>query len=127
MLTPKQQAFCRHYISELNATQAAIRAGYAEPTANREGSRLLSNVDIQEEIQRLRAELSESTGINLQDIVSEIRLLAKSAERDSDRLKAYDMLLKHLGGYVSASDLIDKLPPDRLEELCNQILSKLNR
>ncbi len=86
MLTPKQQAFCQHFLAELNATQAAIRAGYAEATANREGSRLLSNVDIQEEIQRLRAELAESTGIILEDIVTEIRLLAKTAGKDSDRL-----------------------------------------
>ena len=127
MLTPKQELFCREYLKDLNATQAAIRAGYSEATARQIGAENLSKPDIQEQIQRLREEVADSTGINLQDIVSEIRLLAKTATKDSDRLKAYDMLLKHLGGYVSASDLIDKLPPERLEELCNQILSKLSK
>lgn len=45
-LTNKQQPFVAEYLVDLNATQAAIRAGYAAKTANREGSRLLSNVDI---------------------------------------------------------------------------------
>ena len=46
-LTAKQERFVEEDIVDLNATQAAIRAGYSPKTANREGSRLLSNVDIQ--------------------------------------------------------------------------------
>lgn len=49
-LTDKQQRFVAEYLVDLNATQAAIRAGYAAKTANREGSRLLSKVDIAEAI-----------------------------------------------------------------------------
>lgn len=45
-LTNKQQTFVEHYLQCWNATEAARLAGYAEKTANREGSRLLSNVDI---------------------------------------------------------------------------------
>jgi len=49
-LEAKQAAFCREYIKDLNATQAAIRAGYSQRTANRLASHLLSKVDIQNEI-----------------------------------------------------------------------------
>lgn len=62
-LTDKQKRFVEEYLIDLNATQAAIRAGDAEKAANREGSRLLSNVDIQDEIQKAqntRAERSSN-------------------------------------------------------------------
>ena len=43
-LTAKQQRFCEEYLIDLNATQAAVRAGYSAKTANEQGSRLLTNV-----------------------------------------------------------------------------------
>ncbi|NCC69717.1 MAG: terminase small subunit, partial [Clostridia bacterium] len=46
-LTPKQQAFVQEYLCDLNATQAAIRAGYSERTAGSQGERMLKNVEIQ--------------------------------------------------------------------------------
>lgn len=49
-ITRKQKRFVAEYIIDLNATQAAIRAGYAEKTAQEQSSRLLSNVIIQAEI-----------------------------------------------------------------------------
>jgi phage terminase small subunit len=44
-----------------------------------------------------------------------------------NKLTAIDMLMKNLGGYVTASDLIDKLPPERLEQLIDELLQKLKR
>ena len=57
-LNAKQEAFCREYIIDLNATQAAIRAGYSEKTAKSIGSRLLTNVDIHDFIAKLKLERS---------------------------------------------------------------------
>jgi phage terminase small subunit len=45
-LTPKQRAFVREYLIDLNATQAAIRAGYSANSAEVEGSRLLRNAKV---------------------------------------------------------------------------------
>lgn len=50
-LTPKQRRFVAEYLVDLNATQAAIRAGYSKRTANRIASHLLSKVDIQTAVQ----------------------------------------------------------------------------
>lgn len=52
--TDKQKQFCKEYVVDLNATQAALRAGYSEKTARQIGQRLLTKVDIQAEIQRLK-------------------------------------------------------------------------
>lgn len=45
-LTAKQERFAQEYLIDLNATQAAIRAGYSKKTANEQGSRLLTNVKV---------------------------------------------------------------------------------
>lgn len=51
-LTTKQRVFIAEYLKDFNATQAAIRAGYSERTANRIGPQNLSKVGIEEEISR---------------------------------------------------------------------------
>jgi len=55
-LTDQQELFCKEYIIDLNATQAAKRAGYSEKTAQEQGSRLLSNVMVQERITELKSD-----------------------------------------------------------------------
>lgn len=60
----RQIKFVEEYIKSLNATDAAIRAGYSEKTARSQGSRLLTNVDIQNAIQEAKAERQERTKID---------------------------------------------------------------
>lgn len=63
-LNDKQQLFCEEYLIDLNATQAAIRAGYSEKTAYSIGQRLLSNVEIHARITEMKAKRSEKTNID---------------------------------------------------------------
>lgn len=51
-LKPKQQLFLNEYLVDMNATQAAIRAGYSEHSAYSCGQRMLKNVEIQAAIQQ---------------------------------------------------------------------------
>ena len=67
-MTPKQQRFCDEYLIDLNATQAAIRAGYSEKTAKEQGSRLLTNVNVKLYIEN-RMEEKEKSLIADQDEV----------------------------------------------------------
>lgn len=53
-LTAKQERFCREYLIDLNATQAAIRAGYSKKTAEATASRLLRNVNISSRVRELK-------------------------------------------------------------------------
>ena len=75
-LTAKQQRFCDEYLIDLNATQAAIRAGYSPNTACEQASRLLANVKVQDEIAREMAERSKRTGINQDRVLMEIAKMA---------------------------------------------------
>ncbi len=64
-LTPKQARFVQEYLIDLNATQAAIRAGYSEKTARQVASENLSKPYIAKAIEAKQTELSERTGFTL--------------------------------------------------------------
>jgi len=78
-LTPKQSQFCLEYLKDLNATQAAIRAGYSEKTAQEQSSRLLSNVMVQQMIAKGVSSRSERTKIDSDWLLTR---LAEEAEAD---------------------------------------------
>lgn len=63
-LTPKQQRFVEEYLIDLNATQAAIRAGYSEKTAAAIGAENLIKPNIQNAIQEAQAKRQEQTQID---------------------------------------------------------------
>ncbi len=63
-LTPKQQRFVEEYLIDLNATQAAIRAGYSEKTANEIGAENLAKPSIAKAIQDALKERSERVQID---------------------------------------------------------------
>lgn len=81
-LSDIQENFCREYILDLNATQAAIRAGYAARSATVTASRLLTKANIQERIQQLRAKTVRKLEITHERIAQEYARLAFSDIRN---------------------------------------------
>ncbi len=75
-MTEKQQCFVSEYLIDLNATQAAIRAGYSAKTADQQGSRMLANVKVQQAISEAMAERSRRTGVNQDRVVMELSRIA---------------------------------------------------
>ncbi|HCD7251453.1 TPA: terminase small subunit [Citrobacter farmeri] len=86
-LNDKQEMFCREYLVDLNATQAAIRAGYSEKTAQEQSSRLLSNVMVQSRIAELKADRNEQVGV---DAAYVLRRLT-----EIDQMDVLDILLQN--------------------------------
>ncbi len=142
-MTDKQARFCEEYMVDLNATQAAIRAGYSPASAKTVGPRLLENVGVQKLIAQLQAEQSRRTGVSTDRVVRELAKIAfvnaadlidpKTASLKSDashddlaavqsvkvkmfgdgleqevkladKLRALDLLGKHLGMYKDTSE-----------------------
>lgn len=100
-MTDKQRLFITEYLKDLNATQAAIRAGYAESGAREEGRRLLTNADIQKAIQQQIEELIGNTqAIVYKNIQTAMGIRDKETARDSDRLKAAELLGKYAGMFT---------------------------
>jgi phage terminase small subunit len=71
-LNPQQQRFVEEYLVDLNATQAAIRAGYSEDTAGSQGGRLLKNVEIGKAIADAMAERSVRTRVTADRVLTEL-------------------------------------------------------
>ena len=99
-LTDKQAAFVREYLVDLNATQAAIRAGYSERTANAQAGRLLANVGIREAIEQAQAKRARRVEIKAEDVLRGVIEVTTQARESGDlktALKGYELQGKHLG------------------------------
>ena len=75
-MTKKQKLFVEEYLIDLNATQAAIRAGYSPDTAGSIGGENLKKPEISAASAKAMAERSRRTGINQDRILQEIAKLA---------------------------------------------------
>ena len=75
-LTEKQRRFVDEYLIDLNATQAAIRAGDSVKTAREQASQNLTKLNIQQAISEKMAERSKRTGVNQDRIVLELAKIA---------------------------------------------------
>lgn len=84
-LTPKQEMFCKEYLVDLNATQAAKRAGYSEDTANKNAARLMVNEGIAQRIQELMNERAAEVGVTAAKILKRLDSIG-----DVDLGRAYD-------------------------------------
>ncbi|ERI92145.1 terminase small subunit [Clostridiales bacterium oral taxon 876 str. F0540] len=165
-LSLKQKIFCDEYLIDLNATQAAIRAGYSFSTAKEIGSENLTKPNIRAYIEKAMAERSRRTGINQDRVIRELAKVAfiniadvididnvtvkedaseddlaaiasvkvkrynsengNSVEREikfADKLKALELLGKHLGMFKDKIDINASLGIG-LEKL-NSILEQL--
>ena len=104
----RQERFVAEYLVDLNATQAAIRAGYSAKTARSQGQRLLTNADIQAAIQAAMGERQRRTGVTQDEVVEALAGIAFAEAGDdsdavlkySNKLKALELLGKHLGMFT---------------------------
>lgn len=75
-LTKKQKIFCDEYLIDLNATQAAIRAGYSVESAGSIGNENLKKPEVRACIEKAMAERSKRTGINADRVLRELARIA---------------------------------------------------
>lgn len=162
-MTKKQKRFIEEYLVDLNATQAAIRAGYSPDTAKSIGSENLTKPDIQARIAKAMAERSKRTGVNADRVVMELAKIAFVNARDvidaetaslkpdaapedtaaiqsvkvktfgedglereikmADKLKALELLGKHLGMFKDKVELSGSLETEKtkLDDLIQQM------
>ena len=104
MLTTKQKLFVEAYLANPNATEAAIKAGYSKKTAGSVGAENLKKPEIAEAI---KSRVSEAI-ITADEILTGVKQIALKGDKDSDKLKAYELLGKHLKLWTDKTELTGK-------------------
>ena len=106
-LNPRQQRFVQEYLIDLNATQAAIRAGYSARTAQQTGSENLSKPVIAAAIEEAQAARSERTMVTQDDVVAGLHREATwmgDGSTHGARVQAWAQLGRHLGMFADKHD-----------------------
>jgi phage terminase small subunit len=99
-LTAKQARFVEEYLIDLNATQAAVRAGYSARNADKIGPELLGKTRVAEAIKAAQQTRSDRTGITQDEVIRGLKkeaTLEGEGSSHSARVAAWAHLGKHLG------------------------------
>jgi len=98
-LTPKQERFIEEYLISLNATDAAIKAGYSEKTATKIGSENLTKPDIIEAIRIKQTKTSQKLEITRESILVDLKRIQGNTESTNTNasLKSIELQIKLLG------------------------------
>ena len=141
-ITSKQERFCQEYIIDYNGAQAAIRAGYAENSARKTASRMLTNADILARVlqREQTARLALTQDYVLQQLVDTYRCcrepepvmvydadaggMVESGKYQFDSkgaLRALELIGKHLGMYQDKLKLDAKLDTGQLGKVLEQL------
>lgn len=115
MLTPKQVQFVAEYLIDLNATQAAIRAGYSAKTANRIASENLSKPDIQAAIQDAMQRREERTEVTQDRVLRELAKIGFADIRKAVQWGASMPVVDEETGDVTLANGISLVPSDKLD------------
>lgn len=107
-LSIKQKTFIAEYLKDGNATRSAITAGYSEKTAKEQGARLLTNVNVKDELAKRFKRQQERTEITADYVLNGIKAVAESTEKDNDKLKAFELLGKYLKLFTEKTEVTGK-------------------
>lgn len=118
--TDKVQAFINEYPVDMNATKAAIRAGFSPRSAHSQGQRLLKNADVREAIDLKLQNAADECTVTLERVIKRYAEFAFANVdladlKPADSLKALDSLMRHLGGF--ANDSLTVNASESLKEL----------
>ncbi len=108
-LTPKQQRFVDEYLVDLNATQAAIRAGYSKKTAKEQAARLLTKANVQAELQKRRKKIEKKLEISQKSVINELIAIVRANGADYAKVVG----TKETGAHVEFVPT-DTLSPEKL-------------
>ncbi|MBR8722393.1 hypothetical protein IX325_000701 [Fusobacterium necrophorum subsp. funduliforme] len=125
-LNARQKAFCEYYVACGNATEAAIKAGYKEKNARFVGCENLTKANIKEYIEELQQKAQTSrimSAIERREFLT--KMILREEAKDTDKLKALDILNKMDGEYTEKVQLSGEINTNPLQGLTTDELKKL--
>ena len=125
-LNARQKSFCEYYVASGNATEAAIKAGYKEKYAGVNADKLLKNTNIQKYIEELQEKAKGNrimTAIERREFLT--KMILKEETKDTDRLKAVDILNKMDGEYTQKVEVNGNINSNPFAGLTTDELKKI--
>ena len=117
-LTEKQKRFCEEYLIDLNATQAAIRAGYSEKTAYTIGQKLTKKNEVKAYIEEKLEALKNERTADAQEVVEYLTSVMRG-ESESE-----EIVLKGVGKGSQRIEKIQKKPSEKDKLKAAELLGK---
>lgn len=103
-MTSKMKKFCLEYASSGNATQSAIKAGYAEKTAYSQGQRLLKNVEVKSYLQELAEQMESDKIANAKEMQERLTSIIRM------QIKEEVVAVEGCGDGYSEARILEKNP-----------------
>ena len=125
-LNVRQKSFCEYYVASGNATESAINAGYKEKYAGVNADKLLKNTNIQKYIEELQEKAKGNrimTAIERREFLTS--MIKDGAVKDTDRLKALDILNKMDGEYTQKVEVNGNINSNPFSNLKTEELKKI--
>lgn len=117
-MTAKQQRFCDEYLIDLNATQAAIRSGYSEKTANRIATENLSKPVIKEYIAARMAEKDDELIADQNEVLKYLTSVMRGESQ------AEVVVVESVGGFKTEARAMQKAPDEKERLKAAELLGK---
>ena len=117
----KHEKFCHEYIKDMNATQAAIRAGYSEKTAGAQASKLLKIVNIKTRVAELRDAYFNENIMTAQQVEYELTRIALGLSNEKQ------VVIEGTGEGCSEARIIDKPPDEKSRLKALELMAKRHR
>lgn len=117
----KHEKFCNEYIKDMNATQAAIRAGYSEKTAGAQASKLLKIVNIKTRVAELREAYLDENIMTAKQVEYELTRIALGLSNEKQ------VVIEGTGEGCSEARIIDKPPDEKSRLKALELMAKRHR
>lgn len=117
-MTAKQRIFCEEYLIDLNATQAAIRAGYSKKTAKQMGTENLAKPAIKEYISARMAEKESALIADQDEVLRYLTAVMRGESRSSV------VVVESTGDFTSAARELEKAPDEKEKLKAAELLGK---
>lgn len=134
-LSPKQLRFCEEYLTDMNGTQAAIRAQYKPNNAKQIAFQLMENPAVRIAIDALRSQRNQNSDITKDFVLKGIVRTVQAAQDDNNHnatLRGYELLAKHLGMFIDKTEISGpgggaiEMAQKKVEEDVREFTSKLS-
>ena len=117
-MTEKQQRFVDEYLIDLNATQAAIRAGYSKRTARKIAQENLTKLDIKTRIEERMAEKEKKLIADQNEVLKYLTSVMRG------RSRASVVVVENIGDYMSQAREMEKSPDEKERLKAAELLGK---